>query len=48
MVVTRAVGVADGVGPITPHTVAAAVGNKETIDWIVLDVVSDVDGVDRQ
>jgi hypothetical protein len=32
MVVTRAVGVADGVGPITPHTVVAAVGDEGTID----------------
>lgn len=25
-------GVADSVGPITPHTVVAAVGDEETID----------------
>lgn len=32
VVVTRVVVVADGVGPITPHTVVVVVGDEETID----------------
>lgn len=36
------------IGPITPHTVVAAAVDEGTIHYIVLGVVSDVDGVDRQ